>query len=220
MASRRRSAASENPQAHGLLQRLSAAGGQFLFSRGVPSPSLSAAEGQSFASRGVPSRSLSAAVGQSFTSRAVLSPSLSAAGGQFASPLRADGSSASRAPAAELKRPKGFRSGRPFFPRGVPSGGSLFARVSALVAGATISVTACGPAAAPAANRPVAPTAAADATASAQSPLSDDAASATELTVWYFDKVSMETVIPLFEQSHPGVKVNFVEQPFGDMSKK
>ena len=42
----------------------------------------------------------------------------------------------------------------------------------------------------------------------------------TELTVWYFDKVSMQTVIPLFEQSHPGVKVNFVEQPFGDMSKK
>jgi multiple sugar transport system substrate-binding protein len=42
----------------------------------------------------------------------------------------------------------------------------------------------------------------------------------TELTVWYFDKVSMQTLIPLFEQSHPGVKVNFVEQPFGDMSKK
>jgi ABC-type glycerol-3-phosphate transport system substrate-binding protein len=45
-------------------------------------------------------------------------------------------------------------------------------------------------------------------------------AQAAELTVWYFDKVSMQTVIPLFEQSHPGVKVNFVEQPFGDMSKK
>jgi hypothetical protein len=30
----------------------------------------------------------------------------------------------------------------------------------------------------------------------------------------------MATVIPLFEQAHPGVKVNFVEQPFGDMSKK
>ncbi len=30
----------------------------------------------------------------------------------------------------------------------------------------------------------------------------------------------MQTVIPLFEQSHPGVKINFVEQPFGDMSKK
>jgi multiple sugar transport system substrate-binding protein len=47
-----------------------------------------------------------------------------------------------------------------------------------------------------------------------------DAPRTTELTVWYFDKVSMATVIPLFEQSHPGVKVNFVEQPFGDMSKK
>jgi multiple sugar transport system substrate-binding protein len=44
--------------------------------------------------------------------------------------------------------------------------------------------------------------------------------SSNALTVWYFDKTSMETVIPLFEQSHPGVKVNFVEQPFGDMSKK
>lgn len=41
-----------------------------------------------------------------------------------------------------------------------------------------------------------------------------------ELTVWYFDKTSMATVIPLFEQTHPGVRVNFVEQPFGDMSKK
>jgi ABC-type glycerol-3-phosphate transport system substrate-binding protein len=30
----------------------------------------------------------------------------------------------------------------------------------------------------------------------------------------------METVMPLFEESHPGVKVNFVEQPFGDWSKK
>jgi ABC-type glycerol-3-phosphate transport system substrate-binding protein len=29
------------------------------------------------------------------------------------------------------------------------------------------------------------------------------------LTVWYFDKTSMETVIPLFEQSRPGIKVNF-----------
>ena len=48
----------------------------------------------------------------------------------------------------------------------------------------------------------------------------DSAPPDTELTVWYFDKVSMETVIPLFEQAHPGVKINFVEQPFGDMSKK
>src|SRR5499427_8277981 len=48
----------------------------------------------------------------------------------------------------------------------------------------------------------------------------DTGSPTTELTVWYFDKVSMQTLIPLFEQSHPGVKVNFVEQPFGDMSKK
>ena len=151
--------------------------------------------------------------------RGVPSPSLSAAVGQFASPFRADGSSACRAPAAELERPKSSRWGRPLFPR-VPSGRRLLAGVSAFVASATIFVTACGPAAAPAANRPVAPTAGADTATSAQSPSSDAAPSATELTVWYFDKVSMETVIPLFEQSHPGVKVNFVEQPFGDMSKK
>ena len=44
--------------------------------------------------------------------------------------------------------------------------------------------------------------------------------STSELTVWYFDKVSMDAVIPLFEQSHPGVRVKFVQQPFGDMSKK
>jgi multiple sugar transport system substrate-binding protein len=41
-----------------------------------------------------------------------------------------------------------------------------------------------------------------------------------ELTVWYFDKASMDTAIPLFERAHPGVKVNFVLQPFGDMPKK
>ncbi|MBI2865672.1 MAG: extracellular solute-binding protein [Chloroflexi bacterium] len=41
-----------------------------------------------------------------------------------------------------------------------------------------------------------------------------------KITVWYFDKVSMETVIPMFEKAYPGVKVNFVQQPFGDMSKK
>jgi multiple sugar transport system substrate-binding protein len=41
-----------------------------------------------------------------------------------------------------------------------------------------------------------------------------------DLTVWYFDKVSMDTVIPLFQQAHPGVKINYVEQPFGDMSEK
>jgi multiple sugar transport system substrate-binding protein len=63
-----------------------------------------------------------------------------------------------------------------------------------------VLLTACGPAA-PAA-------------------LTDTSTPITELTVWYFDKVSMASVIPLFEQSHPGVHVNFVEQPFGDMSKK
>jgi multiple sugar transport system substrate-binding protein len=41
-----------------------------------------------------------------------------------------------------------------------------------------------------------------------------------EITVWYFEKVSMETAVPMFEQSHPGVKVNFVLQPFGDLSQK
>ncbi|TME39134.1 MAG: extracellular solute-binding protein [Chloroflexi bacterium] len=138
---------------------------------------------------------------------------------------------ASRRPpaASEKPQPHGllrrlYADGCQFsFPRGVPSpslGRRLLAGVSAFVASATVFVTACGPAAAPAANRPVAPTAGADTPTSAQSPLSDAAPSATELTVWYFDKVSMETVIPRFEQSHPGVKVNFVEQPFGDMSKK
>jgi len=42
----------------------------------------------------------------------------------------------------------------------------------------------------------------------------------TEITVWYFDRVSMETVIPLFEQRYPHIKVRFVHQPFGDMAKK
>ncbi len=41
-----------------------------------------------------------------------------------------------------------------------------------------------------------------------------------EITVWYFDKVSMETVIPMFEARYPNIKVNFVQQPFGDMAKK
>lgn len=95
--------------------------------------------------------------------------------------------------------------------------------LSALV-GATVLVTACGPNAAPAAQQPVPPVTSvtSDDASAAQTAASasDSAAQPTELTVWYFDKVSMETVIPLFEQSHPGVKVNFVEQPFGDMSKK
>ncbi len=96
---------------------------------------------------------------------------------------------------------------------------SLFACLSAVV-GVTLFITACGPTAAPAAQRPAAPTAAADGPNSVPASATDTGVSSTELTVWYFDKVSMETVIPLFEQSHPGVKVNFVEQPFGYMSKK
>jgi multiple sugar transport system substrate-binding protein len=51
-------------------------------------------------------------------------------------------------------------------------------------------------------------------------PHQDSSSKDNVLTVWYFDKTSMDIVIPLFEKSHPGVKVNFVEQPFGDMSKK
>src|SRR6266851_4339375 len=96
---------------------------------------------------------------------------------------------------------------------------SLFACLSAVV-GVTLFITACGPTAAPAAQRPAAPTAAADGPNSVPASATDTGVSSTELTVWYFDKTSMQTVIPLFEQSHPGVKVNFVEQPFGDMSKK
>jgi cellobiose transport system substrate-binding protein len=86
--------------------------------------------------------------------------------------------------------------------RSVPRLPRPWAQLSALGIGAAMLASACAPAASEA------PTPA--------------AASSTDntLTVWYFDKVSMETVIPLFEQSHPGVKVNFVEQPFGDLSKK
>src|SRR5438445_6901432 len=148
MASRR--PLSEQPEPH---RRLYPVEGQFAFPRGVPSPGFSTAEGQFASPRGVPS------------------PSPSAAEGQFAFPLAADASSASRAPAAELERPKGSRWRRPSSPR-VPSGESLFACVSALVAGATIFVSACGPAAAPAPNRPAATTTAgADtATSAAESP--------------------------------------------------
>ncbi|HZR00245.1 MAG TPA: extracellular solute-binding protein [Chloroflexota bacterium] len=46
------------------------------------------------------------------------------------------------------------------------------------------------------------------------------APAARQLTVWYFDKASMETAIPIFERANPDVKVSFVLQPFGDMSKK
>ncbi|MBV9131504.1 MAG: extracellular solute-binding protein [Chloroflexi bacterium] len=85
----------------------------------------------------------------------------------------------------------------------------------ALFTGAAVLATACSRTITPA---PVVPD-------STSAPVDTPAAEASNpdnqvLTVWYFDKVSMETVIPLFEQSHPGVKVNFVEQPFGDMSKK
>jgi multiple sugar transport system substrate-binding protein len=96
--------------------------------------------------------------------------------------------------------------------------------VSAIAGLAVLFTTACGPAPAPSASNPTAATPGAAATASTSSDTqpqsTETTAESTELTVWYFDKVSMQTVIPLFEQSHPGVKINFVEQPFGDMSKK
>jgi len=95
---------------------------------------------------------------------------------------------------------------------------SLFTLLSAVV-GVSMLVSACGSSAAPA--KPSdAPTADTVTSPSTGSTTESSTGSTNELTVWYFDKVSMETVIPLFEQSHPGVKVNFVEQPFGDMSKK
>src|SRR3989442_7964031 len=132
MASRR--PLSEQPEPH---RRLYPVEGQFAFPRGVPSPGFSTAEGQFASPRGVPS------------------PSPSAAEGQFAFPLAADASSASRAPAAELERPRGSRWRRPSSPR-VPSGESLFACVSALVAGAANFLNALGPAPAPWPNKPAA----------------------------------------------------------------
>ncbi len=36
------------------------------------------------------------------------------------------------------------------------------------------------------------------------------APAARQLTVWYFDKASMETAIPIFERANPDVKVSFV----------
>jgi len=96
----------------------------------------------------------------------------------------------------------------------------MFSSLSALM-GATLFITACSPSKAPAIDRPVAAlTTGTDGATTEPAAALDSGATSTELTVWYFDKVSMETVIPLFEQSHPGVRVNFVEQPFGDMSKK
>ena len=95
-----------------------------------------------------------------------------------------------------------------------------WAPLTAVVIGAALATAACGPA-------PVAPPAEATpdtANAVGSEPRAtapaDTNSADTVLTVWYFDKVSMDTLIPLFEQSHPGVKINFVEQPFGDMSKK
>jgi multiple sugar transport system substrate-binding protein len=100
----------------------------------------------------------------------------------------------------------------------------LSVAVSALV-GLTMLSTACGPSPTPAPpaqveSLPAADTSAPGAAAAAVASPTDTSGATTELTVWYFDSVSMQTVIPLFEQSHPGVHVNFVEQPFGDMSKK
>jgi multiple sugar transport system substrate-binding protein len=94
---------------------------------------------------------------------------------------------------------------------------SLRGLVSVLITLGMLS-SACGVNPPPAAERsaPV-PT---EETAPSDNPSANTVPTTTEITVWYFDKVSMETVIPLFEQTHPGVKVNFVEQPFGDMSKK
>src|SRR5438067_270198 len=97
---------------------------------------------------------------------------------------------------------------------------SLYSRLPRFAAAlgiiASFGLTACGAPPAQVRAPQAAPTADVQAVAGASQASVQDA----ELTVWYFDKVSMQTVIPLFEQSHPGVHVNFVEQPFGDMSKK
>lgn len=99
----------------------------------------------------------------------------------------------------------------------------LAAALSTIV-GVSVLLTACGPTAAPAATRagqsPDSTPQAPPALGAPATPVDDSTVPVTELTVWYFDKVSMQTVIPLFEATHPGVKINFVEQPFGDMSKK
>jgi multiple sugar transport system substrate-binding protein len=95
----------------------------------------------------------------------------------------------------------------------------LGAVISGLI-GVAVLLTACGPNEIRSAPQPASGPAPANTSAPAEAAPTDSASPTTELTVWYFDKVSMETVIPLFEQAHPGVKVNFVEQPFGDMSKK
>ena len=96
-----------------------------------------------------------------------------------------------------------------------------WAPLAALGASAALVASACA-VAAPAS--PPTPSSAsstsADSTATQTATQPDTASGDTVLTVWYFDKVSMDTVVPLFESTHPGVKINFVEQPFGDMSKK
>jgi multiple sugar transport system substrate-binding protein len=88
------------------------------------------------------------------------------------------------------------------------------------IAGISVSITACGIGPAPVPPTPQPAPVNVGAPAAGGTGPSEIAPAASELTVWYFDKTSMQTVIPLFEQSHPGVKINFVEQPFGDMSKK
>jgi multiple sugar transport system substrate-binding protein len=95
--------------------------------------------------------------------------------------------------------------------------GSIW-RLSPLLVGAALLASACGPASPASPPATEQPTATDSTQLDAVSP--SDTAGTSTLTVWYFDKTSMDTVIPLFEQTHPGVKVNFVEQPFGDMSKK
>src|SRR5215471_13795394 len=89
--------------------------------------------------------------------------------------------------------------------------------VSAFAVCAALLASACGTAAPVTQPRPTQP---ADTVESDVTAPPNTVSAETALTVWYFDKVSMDTLIPLFEQSHPGVKINFVEQPFGDMSKK
>jgi len=94
-----------------------------------------------------------------------------------------------------------------------------------VILGVAVLAAACAPAAAPAPrvapSEPSTPVPAAAAEPSTPAtPVTPSTVPDRTLTVWYFDKVSMQTVIPLFEQAHPGVKINFVEQPFGDMSKK
>jgi len=96
-------------------------------------------------------------------------------------------------------------------------------RVLSVARAATLSLTlalaACGVAPTPRPTESLEPQPT-GASASQPETIATQVPATRELTVWYFDKVSMQTVIPMFEQRHPGVKVNFVAQPFGDMSKK